>query len=85
MSIRSDAIGELKTEKVYSSISEGRKDNFSELDDYNYVGVSFSHNENLLVHEMQYFSISDAIIWFGGFYKSWTLFITIIVTPFILK
>ena len=47
LSIRSDLIGELKIVSVYSSMSEGRKDNFEELNDYNYVGVSFLQRNNL--------------------------------------
>ena len=47
LSIRSDLIGDLKIDSVYSSMSEGRKDNFEELNDYNYVGVSFLQKNNL--------------------------------------
>ena len=65
-------------------MSQARADNFKELDDYNFVGIGFLVDTNINVHEIQYFSVSDAITSFGGFYKSWTLFMTLLVTPIIL-
>lgn len=69
---------------MYDNFTAASEDNYAELDDYNYIGISMTIHDQLQVREIQYVSISDAITSFGGFYKSWTLFITLTVTPIIL-